>query len=115
MLASVKGPCVPFIGTHLGDMLHVSDAFGPIVTKAAGFGEAEGQTEINLKKCCRLVEIMDSALAHQANSYDIQGMPRLLAYIETRLQKHYDDQWFDRRCKEILALESQASPNPAYT
>lgn len=99
-----------YAATHLRDMIHVSDAYGPTVTKSASIGEDEGSTEINIRKCSKLVEVMDSALRHQEHAYDIQGSPRVLAYIAGQLHRQYpDDEWFDGRCKEILAMESQGS------
>jgi hypothetical protein len=98
------------IGIQLRDLVHVSEAYGPTVTTPAAIGELVGQTEINLRKCCKLVEIMDSTLRHQKQSYDMHGLPRVLAFIESRLQRHHrDDEWFDKRCKEIQAQEAEVS------
>jgi son of sevenless-like protein len=95
LLQNVDGPCVPFIGMYLTDLVHVQDQFSD-----------EGGRICFFQKL-KWYETVSAMLRYQSKPYDIHENDTTLKFIEEHLRENYnkDPNWFWSRSQEIQETE----------
>jgi son of sevenless-like protein len=95
LLQNVDGPCVPFIGMYLTDLVHVQDQFS----------DEDGR--ICFVQKLKWYETVSAILRYQSKPYDIDEHDATLKFVEERLRENsnMDPNWFWSRSQEIQETE----------
>ncbi|KAJ7204466.1 ras guanine nucleotide exchange factor domain-containing protein [Mycena pura] len=95
LLANAEGPCVPFIGMYLTDIVHISDQFK----------DSEGT--ITFLKRHRWYEVVQVMLRAQAKPYLIAESESTLNFItgHLRMDSMKDQTWFWEKSQEVQQSE----------
>ncbi|KAJ7687418.1 ras guanine nucleotide exchange factor domain-containing protein [Mycena rosella] len=95
LLLNAEGPCVPFIGMYLTDIVHISDQFS----------DHDGQ--ISFLKRQRWYEVVQVMLRCQARPYNIAESESTLNFISghLRMDSLKDQTWFWEKSQEVQQSE----------
>jgi len=95
LLLNAEGPCVPFIGMYLTDIVHISDQFS----------DHDGQ--ISFLKRQRWYEVVQVMLRCQARPYNIAESESTLAFVwgHLRMDSMKDQAWFWEKSQEVQQSE----------
>ncbi|KAJ7109784.1 ras guanine nucleotide exchange factor domain-containing protein [Mycena epipterygia] len=95
LLNTAEGPCVPFIGMYLTDIVHISDQFS----------DHDGQ--ISFLKRQRWYEVVQIMLRCQARPYNIAESDSTLNFIRGHLRTDSlkDQTWFWEKSQEVQQSE----------
>jgi len=99
--AQADGPCVPFVGMYLSDIVHIRD------------GYPDAGPQINFKQRTRLFEVVTTMLKHQVHEYALPESEATRVFATSRLWSnsggHELDAKFWARSKELQHLEVSAN------
>ncbi|KAJ7269310.1 ras guanine nucleotide exchange factor domain-containing protein [Mycena haematopus] len=95
LLNSAEGPCVPFIGMYLTDIVHISDQF------------SDSPENISFLKRQRWYEVVQVMLRSQKQPYNIAESDSTLTFIWThlRMDSLKDQTWFWEKSQEVQQSE----------
>jgi son of sevenless-like protein len=100
-LATIDGPCIPFIGMFLSDLVHTHDQHPDVILTD------RGHTLVHFVKRQRWADAVHSILRHQARQYALAEEPLTAAFVETQLAgaAAKDPQYFWSRSQELHQAE----------
>lgn len=78
---SVDGPCVPFVGPYLTDIMHINDQH---IDTAVLTGKGS-RAMFNIVKRRKWTDVLDAALCHQGKVYPFPQDPAISGQIESSL------------------------------
>ena len=92
----VKGPCVPFVGMYLTDIVHTQDQF-----------EEEDHNRVSFIKRHRWFDVVSAMLKHQQNPYNIPESTTTRQFIANslRIMGTKEQAWFWARSQEVQHSE----------
>jgi son of sevenless-like protein len=95
LLNNAEGPCVPFIGMYLTDIVHISDQFS----------DHDGQ--ISFLKRQRWFEVVQVMLRAQKLAYNVAESETTLNFIgaHLRVDSMKDQTWFWEKSQEVQQSE----------
>ncbi|KAJ7750235.1 ras guanine nucleotide exchange factor domain-containing protein [Mycena metata] len=95
LLNAAEGPCVPFIGMYLTDIVHISDQF------------SDHDDVISFLKRQRWYEVVQIMLRAQGRPYNIAESETTLNFIAThlRVDSMKDQTWFWEKSQEVQQSE----------
>ncbi|KAH9486367.1 Cell division control protein 25 [Psilocybe cubensis] len=88
-----EGPCVPFIGMYLTDLVHANDQHKQADGRVCFFQKA------------RWYEIITNMLKFQTRTYKLVTSESTTLFIEAQLRDVRDKDWFWKRSKELQRSE----------
>lgn len=95
LLNNAEGPCVPFIGMYLTDIVHISDQFS----------DQDGQ--ISFLKRQRWFEVVQVMLRAQKLAYNVAESETTMNFIgaHLRMDSMKDQTWFWEKSQEVQQSE----------
>ncbi|TFK56485.1 ras GEF [Heliocybe sulcata] len=86
IIASAEGPCIPFVGMYLSDLVHIGDQH-PDTIDIPPSDACPGYTLINFVKRQKWCDTINVMLKFQGKCYPYAPDSATLSFIETNLQK----------------------------
>ncbi|KZT27559.1 ras GEF [Neolentinus lepideus HHB14362 ss-1] len=86
VISSVDGPCVPWVGMYLSDLVHIGDQHADTIDVPTS-DTCPGYTLINFLKRQKWCDTINVMLKFQGKCYPFAPDPGTLSFIETNLQK----------------------------
>jgi son of sevenless-like protein len=104
LLTTVDGPCVPFIGMFLTDLVHIQDQFGDCVSPTSANPE---KSLICFVKRQRWYDTISTMLKHQQKLYNFAECESIRTFIDTHLlaANAKDPGWFWTKSQEVQHSE----------
>ena len=104
LLQAVDGPCVPFIGMFLIDLVHIQDQFNDNMSPTTA---SPDKPLIYFLKRQRWYEVVTSMLKYQQRPYNVAENESTRNFIESHLQTSNtkDQSWFWARSQEVQHSE----------
>lgn len=104
LLQSTEGPCVPFVGMFLTDIVHIQDQFTDDVESPSG---SSAVPHICFLKRHRWHDVVQQMLRYQPKQYNIAESDSIRIFIESYLRSTNgkDDAWFWARSQELQQSE----------
>jgi son of sevenless-like protein len=104
LLQTAEGPCVPFIGMFLTDIVHIQDQFGDNTSPTAANPE---NSLICFVKRQRWYDVITTMLRHQQKPYNIAECESTRSFIENHIQSANtrDPSWFWSKSQEVQHSE----------
>lgn len=95
LLQNVEGPCVPFVGMYMTDLVHIQDQFS----------DENGRICFLQKQ--RWYETITAMLRYQSKPYDVAENDSTLKFIEEHLREDSkkDQNWFWVRSQQVEETE----------
>jgi len=109
LFSSANGPCLPYIGIYLSDMVKVSET-APNFIKVPSSDSTSEISLINFMKRQKMGEVAHTILRHQPkvrDSYKITEVTQVLQYVENQLRvaAGKDEGSFWMRSQEVQHAE----------
>jgi len=83
LLQSINGPCVPFIGMYLVEIIEINDQFSDTISTSKGGLSAS--TLINFTKRFKWAEVIEPMLRFQNKAYGYLEAQQMMTFIEASL------------------------------
>lgn len=100
-LAAAEGPCLPFVGTFLSDIVHVQDQHPDVVLTV------QGHSLIHFVKRQRWADAIHAILRHQARPYAFAEDSDTVNFVERQIADAVsrDPAFFWSRSQELQQAE----------
>lgn len=108
LLQSINGPCVPFIGMYLVEIIEINDQFPDTISPSKGGFSAS--TLINFTKRFKWAEVVESMLRFQNKVYGYLEAQQMMNFIEANLGSQELD--VDSRRKKSIDATLRALSDP---
>jgi son of sevenless len=115
LLASIDGPCIPFVGMYLSDMVHINDKYPDNVTvevptpspASPNTVSNESRKLIHFVKRLRWHDAVHSILKFQGKPFNFFEDPAIVNFVQQHLSAALarDQSWYWSRSHELQQAE----------